>query len=84
MTPGQLALWGLHGITALDPAFTTALRGKIVWLADGDRPIYTAIAPGPNDSPAWGRVAADINGAAYDASAELRRAGGEALVQSFF
>jgi carboxyl-terminal processing protease len=84
VTPGQLALWGLHGITALDPAFTTMSHGRLVWLANGDRPIYTAVAPGPEDAPAWGRVAADINGAAYEASAELRRAGTEALTQSFF
>jgi len=84
VTPSQLALWGLHGITALDPAFTTASHGKLVWLTDGDRLIYTALAPGPNDAPAWGRVAADISGAAFDASTELRRAGSEALVQSFF
>ncbi len=84
VTPAQLTLWGLHGITALDPALETEQHGSLVRLISGDRMLYAAVAPAPDDSPAWGRVAADINGAAYDSSAELRRAGSQALIQSFF
>jgi carboxyl-terminal processing protease len=84
VTPAQLTLWGLHGITALDPALNIDQRGPLVELSTGNRLLYAAMAPPPDDAAAWGRVAADIFGAAYQSSEELRRAGTAALLQSFF
>jgi carboxyl-terminal processing protease len=84
VTPAQLALWGLHGIAALDPALNTDQHGTLVRLNAGDRLVFAAAAPGQEDAAAWGRLAAEVNAAAYGESAELRRAGSQALVQSFF
>jgi carboxyl-terminal processing protease len=84
VTPGQLALWGLHGVTALDPALSTDVHGTLVRLNDGNRLVFAAPAPAPDDAAAWGRVAAEVNAAAFAASDAVRRAGSQALVQSFF
>ncbi len=82
--PAELALWGLHGITALDPSLTTELRGNLVRLAGPDRLIFARVPPAVDDSAGWGRVAAEMNAAAFEASPILRRAGNQAMVQSFF
>ncbi len=83
-TPAELTLWGLGGITALDPAISADRRGTLVQLADAQHVLLTRPAPPPGDSPAWGRVAAEMNEAAMAASPVLRRAGAAALTQSFF
>jgi carboxyl-terminal processing protease len=74
----------LHGITALDPALTTELRGNLVRLAGPARLIFARVPPAVDDSAGWGRVAAEMNAAAFEASPILRRAGNQAMVQSFF
>jgi carboxyl-terminal processing protease len=83
-TPAELALWGLHGITALDPSLTTEIRGNLVRLSGPDRLIFARVPPARDDTSGWGRVAAEMNAAAFDSSALLRRAGNQAMVQSFF
>ncbi len=83
-TPQELALWGLGGITAIDPDLSTDLHGTQVRLLQGTRPIASRPAPAPDDSTGWGDLAADLNAAAMDASPVLRHAGAQALTQSFF
>jgi carboxyl-terminal processing protease len=83
-TPARLTLWGLGGIATLDPALTAAAQGTLVRLVTGGRVLAARPAPPPDDAAAWGRLAAALNAAAYDASPRLRRAGGQAMLQSFF
>jgi carboxyl-terminal processing protease len=83
-TPAELALWGLGGITALDPGFSADRRGNVVQLVEADRALLTRPAPQTNDSAGWGRVTADLYQAAMEASPVLRRAGADAVTQSFF
>lgn len=82
--PGQLALWGLHGITALDPGLRAVQQGREVRLFAGEREVALVAAPDRQDAAGWGRAAAVLNEAAFTNSAALRRAGQQALVQSFF
>ena len=83
-TPEQLTLWGLHGITALDPALTADLHGPRLQLLDGQRILLDRLAPSPDDAAAWGRLAAEAEGAAYAQSPTLRAAGTQGLIQGFF
>ncbi len=83
-TPEELTLWGLGGITALDPGLSVDRRGNSLRLAEGERALLVRSTPPAGDSAAWGRLAADMNAAAMDASSVLRRAGAQAVTQSFF
>jgi carboxyl-terminal processing protease len=84
VTPAMLTSWGLGGIAALDPALSAVAQGSLVRLVAGGRVLVARLAPPPDDAAAWGRLAAALNAAAYEASPRLRRAGGQALLQSFF
>jgi carboxyl-terminal processing protease len=83
-TPAELTLWGLHGITTLDPALTTELVGNQVRLSAPDRILFIRPTPPADDAKAWGDLAAEVNAAAFDASATLRHAGNQVMVQTFF
>jgi carboxyl-terminal processing protease len=87
-TPRELTLWGLHGISALDPALDAALKGdKLVLVAQSRLPaklLASLAVPPADDAQGWGAAAATLEAAAFDHSTILREAGGQALVQSFF
>jgi carboxyl-terminal processing protease len=83
-TPAALTLWGLHGITALDPALTIMRDGTLVRLTDAGQTVLERQMPPEEDASAWGKLAADMEAAASDKSATLRRAGTQALIQGFF
>jgi carboxyl-terminal processing protease len=83
-TPAELTLWGLHGITALDPSLTADRDGALVRLTDAERLLMVRAAPPPDDAAGWGRLAAELNESAYADSIVLHRAGFQAMLQSFF
>ena len=87
----QLTLWGLRGLTALDPALAIELRdGQLVLLSGGS--VLAAIAPPavseapPVQAPpkAWADLAVALAGIARDASPTVRRAGTAGVLRSFF
>ena len=80
----DLALWGLHGISALDPALTVELHGSRLRLASARRVVFDRLAPTVDDAAGWGHAAADIENAAYTASQAVRTAGTQGLIQGFF
>jgi hypothetical protein len=47
VTPAELALWGLHGITALDPSLSTDQHGALVRLSAAERLLLIRAAPSP-------------------------------------
>ena len=83
-TPEELTIWGLGGIIALDPAFSIDKTGNQLHLSLADRPLLALTTPAATDAAGWGRLAAEMNASAIEASPTLRRAGAEALTQSFF
>jgi carboxyl-terminal processing protease len=83
-TAQDLSLWGLHGITALDPALTTDLRGSHLQLTATKRLVLDRAAPAPNDAEAWGHLSAEVEAAAYAQSGALRNAGTQGLIQGYF
>ena len=80
----QLALWGLRGLTALDPELSVGISNGLLVLALRDRIIATLPLPTSDAAPVWSEVAAELAARARTASSPVRAAGTEGVVQSFF
>ncbi len=80
----QLTLWGLRGLTALDPRLEVAVGEQGLLLTLGGRLLYARPLPADEDPLAWGGAAAELCAAAWGASPALRRAGSQGVVKSFF
>ena len=80
----QLAVWGLHGVSALDPALAAELRGTDLVLTAGPRLLLTRPAPAGAAAGAWGQAVADLFTAAADMSPAVRQAGLTGALQAFF
>ena len=80
----QLTIWGLHGLTALDPDLNTELRdGQLLLTAKG-RVLTTRPPPAGNDVEGWATAAAELASTAVAVSMPVRRASTQGVVQSFF
>ena len=80
----QLTIWGLRGLTTLDPALTAEVRDGKLTLAEAHRTLLATPLP-PNDNIAgWAASAVALSTAAMPASAAVRRAGTQGIMQSFF
>ena len=80
----QMTVWGLNGLTALDPDLTASLQNDTLRLYGPSALILSLPAPAPNDAAGWGAAAAQIAAAAFAASAPLQQAGTQGLISSFF
>jgi carboxyl-terminal processing protease len=80
----QLAIWGLRGLTAMDPAFTTELRDQDLLVRQGGKPIFSAPLPQPDDAAGWGALAAKASAAAFAVSQAVANEGTEGVIRSFF
>ena len=85
----QLASWALGGVTALDPALTASLdqnRLRLTLQSGATQPgiVWQAAAPVDTDPYAWGRSAASLCLAAWNASPMVRGSGQQAMIQSMF
>jgi len=80
----QLTLWGLHGLTALDPNLITDIKdGKLRLLAHGNLVIERPPLSDA-DIDGWAAMASDFAAAAVANSTVMRHAGTQGVVQSFF
>ncbi len=82
----QFTLWGLRGLTALDPALSVETRDGQLVLSAGGRVLSTAPAPAAgNDSPAaWVHATIALTNAAWNASAAVRKAGTTGILRGYF
>ena len=80
----QLTIWGLHGLTALDPDLNAGLSGGQLHLAAKDHILLTQPPPADNDVDGWAAAAARMASVAVAVSVPVRRAGTQGVVQSFF
>ena len=80
----QLTVWGLHGLTAIDPALLPELRDADIRLLQSGKPIFTAPMPDAGSAEGWGALSAAMSTAAYAASDAVRQAGTQGVIQSFF
>ncbi len=84
LTIPQMTIWGLNGLTALDPDLATRLQDDQIRLYGPDQLLAAIPAPPPDDAKAWGQAAARVAQAAYAASPALQLAGTQGLISSFF
>ncbi len=80
----QMSLWGLQGLTALDPDLNATLQDGQIRLYGPDRLLIAVPAPAADDAKAWGAAAAAVAAAGYAASPALQQAGTQGLISSFF
>jgi carboxyl-terminal processing protease len=80
----QMTVWGLRGLTALDPGLTTDAGGGRIRLAERDRLIAMRPSPTESDVAGWAGAAAELALAAAAASGPVRNAGTQGVIQSFF
>lgn len=80
----QLTIWGLRGLTALDPMVGTDTREGHLRLIVSNRPAFEILAPRDEDPRNWASAAATLASAATDASAAIRAAGTRGVIQNFF
>jgi carboxyl-terminal processing protease len=80
----QLTVWGLRGLTALDPQLTAELRDNSLRLSQADRILFAEAAPETEDPVAWAAAFVTLSAAAWTASPGVRHAGTIGILQSFF
>lgn len=80
----QLALWGLQGLTELDPGLRVATEGGRLVLLRQDQAVSGVPRPDDESPAAWAAAAVALTAAGLPVSAPLRRAGVQAIVDGFF
>ena len=80
----QFTLWGLGGLTAIDPSMTLETDPDTIRLVTPQGVLQARPAPLDGDLVGWTQVAVAMADAAWRNSSLLRSAGQQALIQSFF
>ena len=80
----QLTLWGLRGLTALDPALTPVLRDGSLRLLAGEQVLLEMAIADDAAVSAWAAAAGQLARTASLASPVVRDAGSLGVLQSFF
>lgn len=85
---GQLTVWGLRGLTTIDPRLrlraSPAGLELLVAVAGVDHVLMVHAIPDERDSTGWGIAVADLARAGWDASAAVRHEGTQGVLQTFF
>jgi carboxyl-terminal processing protease len=84
LTIPQMTIWGLNGLAALDPDLNATFQDNQIRLYGPEELLLAVPAPPPDDAQAWGKAAAQIAAAAFNASPALQQAGTQGLISSFF
>lgn len=80
----ELTVWGLRGLTAIDPDLTTdEYRGKLR-LLDAGQEVFSTAPPAHPTPMLWAATAVRLSGAAFRVSAAVRQAGTSGIIESFF
>ncbi len=80
----QFSLWGLNGLTVIDPALTVEVEGALIRLVTPQGVLHAQRTPAEGDLDGWTRTVVAIADAAWRGSAQIRGNGQQALIQSFF
>jgi len=81
---GSVAMEGLKGLGAIDPALTVSRSGKMVTLAAAGEVMSSFPAPDDTDAEGWAALVVRISGAGQAVSAELRAAGTEKIYEAVY
>lgn len=79
-----LALWGLHGLSALDPSLTADISAGTLRLFSPDRVLAARPVPAGTDAAGWGRAIAALCAEAWRHSAAVRAVGPNGVTEAFF
>jgi carboxyl-terminal processing protease len=79
-----MTVWGLNGLTALDPDLNATLQDHQLRLYGPDQLLIAVAAPAVDDASGWGKAAATVANAAFNASPALQQAGTQGVIESFF
>jgi len=79
-----LAVWGLRGLTALDPNLTAEQHDGNLVLSARDHVLAEQPMPAGETPEAWAVAAVRLSEVAVAASGAVRRAGTPGVIQSFF
>ena len=79
-----LALWGLHGLSALDPSLEADLSAGTLRLSSPDRVLAVLREPAAADAAAWGKAIAALAAVAWRQSALVREVGPNGVTEAFF
>lgn len=83
-TLSQLSVWGLEGLTALDPTLSVKLtKGRLI-LSKGVTPLTSRTAPDAHDLKGWVAAIMEAFQAAWTQAPLVRQAGDQALLSAFF
>ncbi|HEY4172533.1 MAG TPA: S41 family peptidase [Rhodopila sp.] len=80
----QLTVWGLQGLTALDPNLLIIAKDNRVRLLRGDQAVLDIPLPKDTAPASWARTAAALTAASFPVSAPVRKAGTQGIIQIFF
>ncbi|CAP53986.1 S41 family peptidase [Gluconacetobacter diazotrophicus] len=93
-TPRDFCLWGLNGLSAIDPSLTVveqrgpeqkgANQNGIIQLSLGQEIVLRLPAPPDSDQAGWTDLTVRLMQAAWARSGTVRGAGADGLMQSFF
>ncbi|AHJ69481.2 S41 family peptidase [Granulibacter bethesdensis] len=79
-----LALWGLRGLTAIDPSLSTSMDEHNVILTQSSRLVTGIERPPFTDYAAWGKLIARMAASAWTVSPQLRHAQTQGIINSVF
>jgi len=80
----RLAVWGLQGLTALDPDLRIVATDSRLKLLRQTEIVLDVAAPKDENPASWGKVATALTAASLPVSAAVRRAGTQGVIQNFF
>jgi carboxyl-terminal processing protease len=80
----ELTVWGLNGLTAIDPSLTVESSPTLIRLTTPQAVLFSAAPPASDDAAGWATLASAMAAQAWAGSASIRGAGQQALIQSFF
>jgi carboxyl-terminal processing protease len=79
-----LTVWGLQGLTVLDPTLRVIAPDGRLQLLRQNEVVLDVAAPKDEAPSSWARAAAAVTTASLPVSAPVRRAGSQGVIQGFF
>ena len=79
-----LTLWGLRGLSALDPDLSLIVKDGRLRLANRGRSVSDLAVPKEDTASLWAVAAATLSGAGSNSSIPVQRAGTQGVIRAFF
>jgi carboxyl-terminal processing protease len=80
----QLTVWGLQGLTTIDPSLRVVAKDARLQLFRQGEVVIDVLAPKDEAPASWAKAAGEVTAASLPVSAPMRRAGTQGVLQGFF